>query len=272
MSGRPAVLALVFSSALCAAEESLTVPFITTPDEVVHRMLALAQTRPGDLFADLGSGDGRIVIAAAREFGARGLGIELDASLVQRSRENAARAGVADRVSFVQGDVLAADISAASVVTVYLLPDLMNRLQTRFLQRLQPGTRIVSHAFTMTGWRPDGRETMHVAKAHPGQGDESSLYLWIVPAEVRGVWQGSGQGSGQAGATRIRIYQNFQEIELEGRLLGRDIASSRATLRGRDIAWEADGSRFEGRLENGRIAGELIGAQSRQPLVLERAR
>jgi hypothetical protein len=158
--------------------------------------------------------------------------------------------------------VLAADISAASVVTVYLLPDLMNRLQPRFLQRLQPGTRIVSHAFTMTGWRPDGRETMHISKPHPGQGDESSLYLWVVPAEVRGVWQ--------ADASRIRIYQNFQEIELEGRLLGREIESSRAALRGRDIAWEANGARFEGRLEGGRITGELIGAQSRRPLVLTR--
>ena len=263
MSSRAALLALAFSSALCAAEESLTVPFITTPDEVVYRMLAFAQTRPGDLVADLGSGDGRIVIAAAQKFGARGLGIELDPSLVQRSRENAARAGVADRVSFVQGDVLAADISAASVVTVYLLPDLMNRLQPRLLQRLQPGTRIVSHSFTMTGWRPDGRESMRVAGPHPGQGDESSLYLWIVPADVRGVWQ--------ADTTRIRIHQNFQDIELEGRLLGRELASSRATLRGREIAWEANGARFEGRLEGGLIAGELIGAQSRQPLVLKRA-
>jgi precorrin-6B methylase 2 len=264
VSGRLALVALFFSAALCAAEESLTVPFITTPDEVVHRMLALAQTRAGDLVADLGSGDGRIVIAAAQKFGARGLGIELDPRLVERSRENAARAGVADRVSFVQGDVLAADISAASVVTVYLLPDLMNRLQPRFLQRLQPGTRIVSHAFTMTGWRPDGRETLHIAKPHPGQGDESSLYLWIVPADVRGAWE--------ADSTRIRIHQNFQDIELEGRLLGREIASSRATLRGRAIAWEANDTRFEGRLEGGRIAGELIGAGSRQALVLTRAR
>ena len=264
MSGRLAVVAVFLSSALCAAEESLTVPFITTPDEVVQRMLALAQTRPGDLVADLGSGDGRIVIAAAQKFGARGLGIELDPGLVQRSRENAARAGVADRVSFVQGDVLATDISAASVVTVYLLPDLMNRLQPRFLQRLQPGTRIVSHSFTMTGWRPDGRETMHVAGAHPGQGDESSLYLWIVPADVRGVWQAAG--------TRIRIYQNFQEIELEGLLNGREISAARATLRGRDITWEANGERFEGRLQEGRITGELTGANARQPLVLTRAR
>jgi hypothetical protein len=150
------------------------------------------------------------------------------------------------------------------VVTVYLLPDLMNRLQPRFLQRLQPGTRIVSHSFTMTGWRPDGRETMHVAGPHPGQGDESSLYLWIVPAEVRGVWQ--------ADASRIRIHQNFQDIELEGRLNGREITASRATLRGREIAWEANGERVEGRLQEGRITGELFGANARQRLVLTRAR
>jgi len=102
-----------FLSFFVAAEESPTVPFITTPDEVVQRMLQLAQTRPGDLVVDLGSGDGRIVIAAARAFGARGLGIEIDAGLVEKSRANAVRAGVAERVSFVQGDVLAADPSCA---------------------------------------------------------------------------------------------------------------------------------------------------------------
>jgi precorrin-6B methylase 2 len=246
------------------AQESLTVPFITTPDEVVERMLQLAETRAGDLVADLGSGDGRIVIAAAQKFGARGLGIEIDAGLVAKSRENAARAGVADRVSFVHGDVLAADISAASVVTVYLLPGLINRLQPRFLERLQPGTRIVSHAFTMTGWKPDRRETMRIARPHPGQGDESSLYLWIVPAEVRGVWQAAG--------TQIRIHQNFQEIELEGRLLGREITSSRASLRGREILWEANGLRFQGRLQGELIAGELAGPERRQPMLLTRAR
>jgi precorrin-6B methylase 2 len=255
-----AVLALP----VVAAEESITVPFITTPEEVVHRMLQLAETRPGDLVVDLGSGDGRIVIAAAQKFGARGLGIEIDGALVEKSRENARRAGVADRVSFVQGDVLAADISAASVVTVYLLPGLINRLQPRFLQRLQPGTRIVSHAFAMTGWKPDRRETIRIAKPHPGQGDESSLYLWIVPAEARGVWQATG--------TQIRIHQNFQEIELEGRLLGREITSSRASLRGREILWEANGLRFHGRLQGELIAGELVGPDRRQPLLLTRGR
>jgi precorrin-6B methylase 2 len=256
--------ALFFSSLSSAAEESSTVPFITTPEEVVHRMLQLAETRPGELVVDLGSGDGRIVIAAAQKFGARGLGIEIDPALVAKSRDNAVRAGVAERVSFVRGDVLAADISAANVVTVYLLPGLINRLQPRFLERLEPGTRIVSHAFGMTGWKPDRSETLRIAKPHPGQGDESSLYLWIVPAEVRGVWQASG--------TQIRIHQNFQEIELEGRLLGREITSSRASLRGREILWEANGLRFQGRLQGGLIAGELIGPDRRQPLALTRSR
>ena len=115
----------------------------------------------------------------------------------------------------------------------------------------------------MTGWRPDGRETMRIAKPHPGQGDESPLFLWIVPAEVRGVWQAEA---------RIRIHQNFQEIELEGRLLGRDITTSRASLRGRDVLWDANGLRFQGRLQ-GERTGELCwGRERREPLVLTRAR
>jgi protein-L-isoaspartate O-methyltransferase len=260
-------IALVVSlaSVALASDESLSpVPFITTPDDVVYRMLQLAETSADDVVMDLGSGDGRIVIAAAQKFGARGVGIELDGALVQKSRDNARRAGVADRVSFVQGDVLASDISAASVVTVYLLPGLINRLQPRFLERLRPGTRIVSHAFAMTGWKPDRRETMRIAKEHPGQGDESTLYLWIVPAEVRGVWQASG--------TELRIHQNFQEIELEGRLVGRELTFSRASLRGREIAWEANGLRFRGRMDGDLIAGELVGPDRRQPMLLTRRR
>ena len=258
-------LVLSLASMALASEESLSpVPFITTPDDVVHRMLQLAETGADDVVMDLGSGDGRIVIAAAQKFGARGVGIELDGALVQKSRDNARRAGVAERVSFVQGDVLASDISPATVVTVYLLPGLINRLQPRFLERLRPGTRIVSHAFTMTGWKPDRRETMRIAKEHKGQGDESTLFLWIVPAEVRGVWEASD--------TKLRIHQNFQEIELEGRLLGRELSSSRASLRGREIAWEADGLRFRGRLEGDVITGELVGPDRRQPMLLTRRR
>jgi SAM-dependent methyltransferase len=235
-------------------------PFITTPSDVVMRMLRLAGTGPADLVADLGSGDGRIVIAAAREFGAHGLGIELDPALVEKSRANAKAAEVADRVSFVHGDALLADISKASVVTVYLLPQLINRLQPRFLGELHPGTRIVSHAFAMTGWKPDRAETMRLAQRHPGQGDESTLYLWIVPASARGTWQG--------GEWRFRIQQNFQEIEIDAARSGRTVAVTGARLSGRDIAWDAAGATFRGRIEGDRMVGELGSA----PLVLERLR
>jgi len=256
--------AFLFSSATPAQEVLSPAPFITTPDEVVQRMLELAGTRPGDLVMDLGSGDGRIVIAAAQKFGARGLGIELDRGLVEKSREHARQAGVAERVSFVQGDVLAADLSPATVVTIYLLPGLINQLQPRFLEQLRPGTRIVSHAFRMTGWAPDRAETVRISKPHPGQGDESALYLWVVPAQVRGRWQGSG--------SELTIHQNFQHIEIEGRLGGKALQAPQAVLRGREIAVEDSPVRFRGRLQGDQIAGELISADRRTPLLLTRSR
>ena len=226
------------------------VPFITTPDDVVERMLELAGTRADDFVVDLGSGDGRIVITAARKYGARGLGIELDDRLVQVSRDNARKAQVADRAQFVQGDVLLTDFSKASVVTIYLLPDLMDQLQARFIDQLAPGTRIVSHSFRMAGWRADRSETMKVTKPHAGQGDESTLYLWIVPANVRGQWAGDGR--------RLRIDQDRQQIDVEG---ARD-----ARLSGADISWQWPEGRFRGRVNGNRMVGDLNG----KPVHLER--
>jgi precorrin-6B methylase 2 len=241
---------------LAGAQEQLRAPFIGTPHDVVERMLELAHTRPDDLVVDLGSGDGRIVIAAARRFGARGLGIELDGELVKASQENARHAGVAERVSFVQGDVLSADFSAASVVTVYLLPELIGKLQSRFVAELKPGTRIVSHAFRMSGWTPVASETLRVAGPHPGQGDESTLYLWIVPAEVRGTWSAPGM--------RVRIDQSYGDIDVEG--------ATQATLRGSDIAWQTPRGSFRGRVEGARIIGELSAGGRSTPVVLGRER
>ena len=231
-------LAAAFSLAH-ADENEWRPPFITTPPEVVERMLRMAGTQPGDLVVDLGSGDGRIVIAAAQHFGARGLGIELDGTLVAKSRENAETMKLKDRVRFVQGDVLVADLSEATVVTVYLLPALMMKLQSRFIDELAPGTRIVSHAFGMAGWAPDRSETVRLRQRHPGQGDESRLHLWVVPADVRGLWRGAG--------LELRIEQNYQRIEVEG--------ARTASLSGRDIAWDG----FKGRVEGNRIVGELRG-------------
>ena len=237
-----------------AEENEWRPPFITTPAEVVERMLQVAETRADDLVIDLGSGDGRIVIAAAQKYGARAVGIELDGALVQKSREAARAAQVADKVSFIEGDVLRADISRATVITIYLLPDLMRQLQPRFIQELAPGTRIVSHAFTMAGWAPDRSETVKVKERHPGQGDESRLHLWIVPADVRGVWRGPGM--------EVRIEQNFQSLDIDG--------ASRAAISGRNISWEVGGARFSARVEGNHMAGEVFVMGVSRPFTLTR--
>jgi hypothetical protein len=250
-------LALLLAIAVCpvhAEEAEWRPPFITTPPEAVERMLRLADVRAEDMVVDLGSGDGRIVIAAAQKFGARGLGIELDGKLVEKSREAARAAQVDGRVAFVQGDVLSAELSKATVVTVYLLPELMRKLQPRFIGELAPGTRIVSHAFTMAGWAPDRSETVKIRAPHPGQGDESRLHLWIVPADVRGLWRGPGM--------EVRIEQNFQAIDVDG--------ATRATLAGRDITWELGGARFSGRVEGNRMTGEMFVMGVSRPFVLTR--
>ena len=178
-------------------------PFITTPANVADRMLAIAGTGPRDLVVDLGSGDGRIVIAAAQKFGARGIGLELDPALVAISRDNARAAGVADRVEFRVADVLKADFSSATVVTAYLLPWLLARLGNTFLYDLKPGSRIVTHAFSLSGWQPDRSETIVVAAPDPKAGAQTIIHLWTVPAQVRGSWHATtANGRRQDGIRR----------------------------------------------------------------------
>jgi precorrin-6B methylase 2 len=250
------VLLLLVAFNARADDTDVRAPFITTPASVVEHMLKLAGTQPSDVVMDLGSGDGRIVIAAAQKFGARGIGIELDGGLVEESRRNAQRANVAGRVSFVQGDVLTADLGPASVVTLYLLPGLISKLQPRFIYELKPGTRIVAHAFGMAGWKPDRTETLRITEPHPGQGPESKIYLWIVPAEARGVWRGGGH--------ELRIEQNYQQIDIDG--------AKQARLSGKDISWQLGEARFTGVVEGDRMAGELAAPDGRrQALVLLRA-
>src|SRR5262245_52785738 len=149
--------------------------FVATPQQVGVEMLKLAGVTRDDVVYDLGSGDGRLVIAAARDFGARGVGVELDGKLVQDSRESAIRDGVADRAQFLWQDIFQADIRAATVVAIYLSPALNLKLRPKLLSELRPGTRIVSHDFDMGDWRPD-----RTVRAK-GPARDHVLYLWIVP-------------------------------------------------------------------------------------------
>jgi len=253
---------MIVRAAACAAVAMLAVvgqvaaqttgtapPFVTTPPEVVGRMLVLAQTRGDDVVMDLGAGDGRIVIAAAKQYGARGIGVELDPELVARARENAHSAGVEQQTTFVVGDVLETDLSGATVVTAYLLPWLMDALQPKFLAELAPGTRIVSHAFPMSGWEPD--ETRRFSLSGEYEGRTATLYYWIVPAQVRGEWH-SAQPEGE---WQLQIRQNFQQIEVEGTMGESAFRASRARLRGKEIEWESEGGRFEGRVLTFQIVG-----------------
>jgi SAM-dependent methyltransferase len=169
--------------ALCAATaaaQDVDVPFVVTPDKVTREMLQLANVKAGDYVIDLGSGDGRIVIVAAKHFGARGLGVEIVPELVAKSRDNAQRAGVADRAEFRVQDLFATDLSEASVITMYLLPEVNLQLKPR-LRKLRPGTRIVSHDWDMgADWPPDRTLVVDAPDKPIGREKKSRLHLWVV--------------------------------------------------------------------------------------------
>ena len=177
---RGAALLLAFSASIAFAQDT-DVPFVVTPDNVTIEMLRLADVKPSDYVIDLGSGDGRIVIVAAKRFGARGLGVEIVPSLVDQSRDNARRAGVADRAEFREQDLFATDLSKATVITMYLLPEVNLQLRPKLLA-LKPGTRIVSHDWDMGDWKPDRVVTVDAPDKPIGREKLSRLYLWTVPA------------------------------------------------------------------------------------------
>ena len=164
------MIAMVLCGAAARAAE-VEVPFVPTPENVVDRMLQIAKVGPDDVLYDLGSGDGRIVIAAARKRGARAVGIDIDPARIRESRENARKAGVAKRVEFREENLFTADIGEATVVTLYLLPAVNLRLRPKLLAELKPGTRVVSYGFHMGDWKP-------AATAEVGN---STVYFWVVP-------------------------------------------------------------------------------------------
>ncbi len=223
---------------------------VAAPDPLVTRMLQLAQVGASDTLVDLGSGDGRIAIAAARDFGARARGIDYDPSIIALARRNAEREGLSERVSFEQGDLLATDFSSADVVTMYLTPELTLRLR-RTLLAMKPGTRIVSREFGMGDWEPE--ESSHIGLR--------SMHLWVVPANAGGEWKlRLAQGGGSIDAT-MTIRQRFQV--LDGRVA---IAGVETTMRSARVLGDQAHFAFtdtEGvlRIVDARIEpGRMIGA------------
>lgn len=221
--------------ALCAlAARADEVPYVKTPQVVVDKMLEMAQVGPDDFLIDLGSGDGRIVITAAQEHGTRGFGVELDTSLVEASNEAARKAGVAERAQFFARDLFETDIREASVLTMYLLPEVNLQLRPRILAELKPGTRVVSHDWDMGEWQPDAKAVLEGLAKPVMPIRESNVYLWIVPAKVAGSWKVKLEGA-KPESMEIEFTQRFQDISgVARRARGRTLLQS-AHLRGAEI-------------------------------------
>jgi precorrin-6B methylase 2 len=182
-------------------QQGKDVVWVPTPDEVVERMLNMAQTKPEDYVIDLGAGDGKIAIAAAKKFGARSLGIEYNPDMAAHAQRNASAAGVLGRAQIQQGDIFVTDFTQATVLTMYLLPSLNMKLRPQILA-LKPGTRVVAHAFNMEDWEPD--ETSDI--------DGRRTFLWIVPATVGGPWNLELSSEGATEKLSLSFEQHFQKI------------------------------------------------------------
>ncbi|MGZ8197150.1 MAG: SAM-dependent methyltransferase [Burkholderiales bacterium] len=223
----------------CAAALALTqafaadvsVPYVPTPQGVVERMLEIARVGPQDYLIDLGSGDGRIVVTAAKKYGTRGFGVDLNPTRIDEANENARKAGVTDKVQFHQRDLFETDLSAATVVTMYLLPRVNLELRPKLLD-LKPGTRLVSHDFSMGDWKPDTHEEVEAKDKYGGSGGRSDVYLWIVPAKVAGTWRAQMELRGKPVNYELTFEQEYQALSGTARVAGRPVRFQSAVLRG----------------------------------------
>jgi len=261
----PGILAQpVDSHAPRVGQPGKDVIWVPTPEKAVTRMLTMARVGPGDFLIDLGSGDGRIVIMAAKHFGARGIGVDLNPDLVRLSEYRAHRAGVADRAKFYVRDIFKTELKQATVVTMYLLTELNLRLRPSLL-RLAPGTRIVANAFDMGEWGADEFDTT----------SGSSLRLWIVPAPVAGVWAWSLLANGESQQLELEMNQQFQRLSGVVKMGQQRLRLREATLRGSQLSFvlldqsRADrGVRYDyaGRVKGDSIEGEVVVSDDKRRL------
>jgi len=259
---RIAALALMAACASAALGAASSVPYVPTPQVVVDRMLQMGKITPQDYVIDLGSGDGRIVITAAQKYGARGFGVDLNPVRIKESTENAAKAGVSDRVTFYERNLFETDLSQATVITMYLLPRVNLDLRPKILE-LKPGTRILSHDFSMDEWKADEAVNLDIQdKYGVGAGSgTSTIYYWVVPARVTGPWQWQSTVAGKPQNYEMVLEQQFQMIGGTVRVGGRSTKLQDAKLRGDQISGnftvDVNGSPLKHELA-GRVNGSSI--------------
>jgi methylase of polypeptide subunit release factors len=223
-------------------------------------MLEMAKVSADDFVIDLGSGDGRIVITAAKKYGAQGFGVDLDKVLLKRANEAARREGVADRARFIEQNLFETDLSKATVITSYLLPEMNEKLRPKIL-RLKPGTRVVAHDYHMGEWQPDENDTLSVPEKTVGNPGTSYIFLWYVPAHAAGKWQIRTPVNGKDLAVDVDLDQHFQMLSGSGRIDERSAQLQGARVRGEEVTfWLTLGSGASAvRHEfNGRIHGDTI--------------
>jgi 16S rRNA G966 N2-methylase RsmD len=237
-------------------------PFVPTPPAVVNAMLKLANVGPRDHVVDLGAGDGRIVLTAATRYKASGTGVEIDEDLVEQANAAARSQGVADRARFVRQDVREADLSRATVLTLYLLPGMMTTLRDKLLAELRPGSRVVSHDFHFEQWKPDRSVTVETQEKYEITGNwTSEVHLWVVPARVQGKWR-ARLADGKGDGFDLDIRQAFQGFD--GRLTrsGQATRLREGRVSGSKLSFTASGAhgrpeRYTATVGDGRMTGEV---------------
>jgi hypothetical protein len=256
--------ALVFGSAAAAqtaapskeytpsvGQEGKDVIWVPTPQSLVDRMLTMAQVKPTDYVVDLGSGDGRTVITAAKKFGANALGIEYNPDMVELAKRNAEKEGVSGKAQFMKADIFTTDFSKANVLTLYLLPSLNVKLRPTILN-MRPGTRVVSHAFTMDDWQPDQTDSS----------EGRTAYMWIVPAKVGGTWK-LDVGGGGARSYEATFLQQYQNVGGSAKFDGKPVTFTQGKLRGDTITFSIEDGvtkrDFSGRVVGDKIEGTVKG-------------
>lgn len=258
------LVAVLAVPAARAQEGQGDVVYVPTPQVVVDEMLSMAKVTASDYIIDLGSGDGRIVITAAKKLGARGFGVDLDTYLLKIANANAKIEGVSDRAKFVEQNLFETDLAPATVVTTYLLPEMNEKLAPKLLQ-LRPGTRVVAHDYSMGEWSPDQEKTLLVPEKVVGDPGKSYIYLYIVPARVAGRWESEIATGGKAVPYHFNFEQNYQLVHGTASVGGRELRLPQFRLEGESLAFNltlpAGGNsvphRFSGRVRNDVIEGTV---------------